>query len=92
MQRRTDTSRQSHSLNQGLTSGIFLTRYNISLFMTLVKNAIPSNCPICLKDQSIFHEVLDFLLTDKALRARHKAMQRFNNTTYEGILDFYLRR
>lgn len=90
MQRVTDTSHESHSLNQGLTSEIFFTSYNISLFMTLVKNALPSKCPICLKDLSIFYEELDFLLTDKALRARHKAMQWFNNTTYEGILDFYL--
>ena len=90
MHRKTDTSHESHSPNQRLTSGIFFTRYNTSLFMTLVKNALPSECPICLKDQSIFYEELNFLLTDKALRARHKAMQWFNNTTYEGILDFYL--
>lgn len=42
MQRVTDTPCQSHSLNQGLTSEIFFTRYNLSLFMTLVKNALPS--------------------------------------------------
>lgn len=80
----------SQSLNQGFTLGIFFTRYNFSLFMTLVKKALPSKHPICLKDQSIFCEELDFLLADKALRAQHKAMQWFNNTTYEGILDFYL--
>lgn len=58
--------------------------------MTLVKNALPSKRPISLKDQSIFYEELDFLLINKTLRAQRKAMQWFNNTTYEGILDFYL--
>ena len=81
---------ESQSLNQGLILGIFFTRCNFSLFMTLVKNALPSKHPISLKDQSIFYEEVDFLLTNKAPRAQHKTMQWFNNTTYEGILDFYL--
>lgn len=81
---------ETQSLNQGLILGIFFIRYNFSLFMTLVKNALPSKRPISLKDQSIFYGELDFLLTNKALRAQHKAMQWFNNITYEGILDFYL--
>lgn len=80
---------ESQSPNQGLTLGIFFTR-TTSLFMTLVQNALPSKCPVCLKEQSIFYEKLNFLLTDKTLRAPRSAMQWFNNTTYEGILNFYL--
>lgn len=81
---------ETQSLNQGLILGIFFIRYNFSVFMTRVKNALPSKRPISLKDQSIFYGELDFLLTNKALRVQHKAMQWFNNITYEGILDFYL--